>query len=194
MKPAPLQRTDVAQGEKQPSLCGGSLSSNYVPLNLENKILAQPSTLMPQSCSHSLNLAAQPSSSPFLQPSSLSSTSSSLLCTSSCSSAFTSPLLSTENTLLCRPSVLTASSCLTSVATGYLVTTSLSSTGLLGQSAHDEDGEESSQVTQSCLGETSTVNKTILFFNHGFWFILINALTLFMSIPTLKKANGQAAF
>lgn len=158
MKPATLQRTNVAQGEKQPSLCGRSLSSNYVPLNLENKFLAQLSTLMPQSCSHSLNLAAQPSSSPSLQPSSLSSTSSSLLCTSS--SSFTSPLLSTENTLLSRPSVLTTSSCLTSVATGYR-STSLSSTALLDQSAHDEDGEESSQVIQSCLGKTSTVNKLL---------------------------------
>lgn len=161
MKPVTLQRTNVAQEAQQPSLCGRSLSSNYVPLNLENKFLAQTSTLMPQSCSHLLNLVAHPSSCPSLQPSSLSSTSSSILCTSSCSSSFTSPLLSTENTLLSIPSVLTSSSCLTSVANGFLVSNALPNTTLLDQSAHDEDGEERSQVIQSCLGETSTVNKTL---------------------------------
>lgn len=160
MKSATLQQTNVTQGEQQPSLCGRSLSSNYAPLNLENKLLAETSTLMPQSISRLLNLTAKPTS-PSLQPSSLSSTSSSLLCTSTYSSSFTSPLLRTENTLLSRPSCLTTASCLTSVASGCQVSTSLPSTALLDQSARDEDGEGSSQVMQSCLGETSTVRKTL---------------------------------
>lgn len=159
MKSATLQQTNVTQGEQQPSLCGRSLSSNYAPLNMENKLLAQTSTLMLQS-SRLLNLTAKPTS-PSLQPSSLSSTSSSLLCTSTYSSSFTSPLLRTENTLLSSPSCLTTASCLTSVAGGYQVSTSLPSPPLLDQSARDEDGEGSSQVTQSCLGETSTVSKTL---------------------------------
>ena len=159
MKSSTLQRTNLAQGEQQLSPCGRSLSSNYVPPNLKNKFLAQTSTLVPQSCSDLPNLAPQLSSSPSLQPSSLCSTSSSLLCTSSCLSSFTSPLLSTENTLLSSPSLLT-SSCLTSVADGYLLSTSLPNTALLDQSAHDQVGEESSQVIQSCLEETIMVNKT----------------------------------
>lgn len=159
MKSATLQQTNVTPGGQQSSLCGRSLSSNYAPLNLENKLLAQTSTLMPQS-SRLLNLTVKPTS-PTLQPSSLSSTSSSLLCLSTYSSSFTSPLLRTENTLLSSPSCLTTASCLTSVASGHQNSNSLQSTPLLDQSSCDEDGEGSSQVMQSCLGETSTVSKTL---------------------------------
>lgn len=182
MKSATLQQTNVTQEEQQPSLCGRSLSSNYAPLNLENKLLAQTSTLMPQS-SRLLNLTAKPTS-PSLQPSSLSSTSSSLLCTSAYSSSFTSPLLRTENTLLSSPSCLTTASCLTSVVSGDQASTSLPSTPLLVHSARDEDAEGSSQVMQSCSGETSTVSKmlqyslTIPLFSNRLGFILINTFTL----------------
>ncbi|KAF3857939.1 hypothetical protein F7725_011140 [Dissostichus mawsoni] len=90
MKALTLHQTNVAQGEQQQATCGRSLSSNYAPPNLENKLLT--STLMPK-----------PSS---LQPSFLSSTSSSLLSPSSFSPSFTSPLLSTENKLLTGHSAL----------------------------------------------------------------------------------------
>lgn len=159
MKPVTLQQTNVAQEQLSP--LGSSLSSNFAPLNLENKFLARTSTLSPQSCSDLLMFTTQSSSHSSLQPSSLSSTSSSLLCTSSYLSSFTSPLLSTENTLLSSLSVPRTSSCLTSVANGYLVSTGLPSSASLHQSAHDEDEEENSQVNQSCLGETSPVNKTL---------------------------------
>ncbi|CAJ1072532.1 Hypothetical predicted protein [Xyrichtys novacula] len=76
------QPADVVQEEQQQAICGRSLSSNFAPLCLENKILAQTSSLSA------------------LQPTSLSSTSSSLLSTSSFPPSFTSPLLSTENKLL----------------------------------------------------------------------------------------------
>ncbi|XP_074544766.1 telomerase protein component 1-like [Halichoeres trimaculatus] len=103
MRSLTLQPTDVAQGaQQQQATCGRSVSSNYAPPCLENKLLTQTFTLF--------NLTAQPSSCPALQPSSLSSTSSSLLSTPSFSSSFltassfspslTSPLLSTENKLL----------------------------------------------------------------------------------------------
>lgn len=158
-----LQQKKVTKREQQPSACGGSLSSNYEPLNLENKLLAQASTVIPQACSLLLNHAAQPSS--------LSSTSSSLLCTSSCSSSLTSPLLSTENMLLSSHSVLTTSSCLTSVANEYLVSTSLSSTSFLNQFPPAEDGEESSEVKPLWLEETGLVNKT--FFTVIFYYYIV---------------------
>lgn len=151
MKTLNLQQKNVAQGEQQPSLCGRSLSSNYAPLNLENKFLTQKSTVMPQPCSNLLNHEAQTPSSLSCQSSSLSSTSTSLLCTS--------PLLSTENKLLCSQSAFT-SSCLTSVANEYLVSASLSSTAMLDQFVPSEDGEESSEVKQLCLEERNLVNKT----------------------------------
>lgn len=161
MKAFALQQTNVAHREQQPSPCGRSLSSNYAPQNLENKILAQRSTLIAQPCSLLLNPATQPSSSPFLQPSSLSSTTSSLLRTSSCSSSLTSPLLSTENKLLSSHSLLTSPSFLTSVTNDHLVSTSITSPALVDHFAPDENGEESNEVMQSCLGETSTVNKAL---------------------------------
>lgn len=160
MKTLNLQQKNVAQGEQQPSPCGRSLSSNYAPLNLENKFLTQKSTVMPQPCSNLLNHEAQPPSSLSCQSSSLSSTSSSLLRTSLCSSSLTSPLLSTENKLLTSHSVFTTSSCLTTVANEYLVSTSLPSTAMLDQFVPPEDGEENSEVKQLCLEERNLVNKT----------------------------------
>lgn len=162
MKTLNLQQKNVAQGEQQPSPCGRSLSSNYAPLNLENKFLTQKSTVMPQLCSNLLNHEAQPPSSLSCQSSILSSTSSSLLCTSLCSSSLTSPLLSTENKLL---------SSHTAVANEYLVSTSLSSTAMLDQFVSSEDGKESSEVKQLCLEEKKLVNKT--FFIVLFYYAIV---------------------
>ncbi|XP_041659793.1 telomerase protein component 1 [Cheilinus undulatus] len=105
MRSPTLQQADVAQGGHQQT-CGRSLSSNYAPPSLENKLLTQTSALLPPFS----NLALQPSSCPALQPSHLSSTSSSLLSTSSFSPSFTSPLLSTENKLLSSQSPFLSSS------------------------------------------------------------------------------------
>lgn len=180
MKALTLQQANVPQGEQQQATCGRSLSSNYVPLSLENKFLSQTSTLMPQPCSPLFNFAAQPSSCPSLQPSSLSSTSSSLLSTSSSSLSFASPLLSTENKLLASRSPLSFS--LTSVPSDSLLSTSLASSALLNRFAHppsflhhvlgeeqkrddeeEEDREETSEAMQSCFEETSVVHEMFCF-------------------------------
>lgn len=164
------RQKNETEGEQEPSACGGSLSASYAPLNLENRFLAQ-SIVIPQTHSLLLNHAAQPSSSPSLKPSSLSSTSSSLLCTSLCSSSLTSPLLSTENMLLSSHSILTTPSCLTSMANGYIVSTSLSNTSLLNQFAPAEDREESSEVKPLCLEETGLVNKTFFIVICYYYFV-----------------------
>ncbi|XP_036939136.1 telomerase protein component 1 isoform X2 [Acanthopagrus latus] len=178
MRALTLQQPNVAKGEQQQATCGRSLSSNYVPLSLENKFLAQTSTLMPQPHSPLLDFAANPSSCPSLQPSSLSSTSSSLLSSSSLSPFLTSPLLaspllaspllSTENKLLASYSPLS------SAPNASLLSTSLSSSALRNRFSHtpsflhhaldeeqkrddgeDEDGDETSEVMQSCCEEIS---------------------------------------
>nr|XP_040028059.1 telomerase protein component 1 isoform X1 [Gasterosteus aculeatus aculeatus] len=87
-----LQKANVAQADQPRVTCGRRLSSDYAPLCLENKLLAQSSTLMPQPG------YSAPASS--LQPSRLSSTSSSLLAASLTPPCRPSPLLSTENRLL----------------------------------------------------------------------------------------------
>ncbi len=175
MKVPTLQQTNVSQGDRQASH-GTSLSSSYTPLSLENKLLAQTSTLMPQPCSPLLNPATQPFSCPALQPSSLSSTSSSLLSTSSSSQFLTSPLLSTENKLLESYSPLSFP--LTSLPNDSVLSTSLTSSALLSHFSHPpsflphvlggeqkrddgEDGvrEETAEVIQSCFGETSVVHE-----------------------------------
>ncbi|KAM3605500.1 uncharacterized protein V6R79_026311 [Siganus canaliculatus] len=180
MKAVTLQQSSAAQGEQQQTTCGRSLSSNYAPLSLENKILSQTSTVMSQPCSPLLNFAAQPSSCPSLQPSSLSSTSSSLLSTSSLSPSLTSPLLSTENKLLESHPPLSSS--LTCVPNASLLSTSLTSSALLNRFAHppsslhhvvageqwrdgDEvDGrEETSEAMQSCFEEMSVTPSQV----HG---------------------------
>ncbi|XP_008297460.1 telomerase protein component 1 [Stegastes partitus] len=179
MRALTLQQVSVAPGEQQqqqqpPATCGRSLSSNYSPPNLENKFLAQTTLVMPQPCSSLINFAAQPSSCPALQPSSLSSTSSSLLSTSSYAASLTSPLLSTQNKLLTSDSLLLSSSLTSSVPNASLLSTSLPSGALLNRFANapsflphglggeqkkvegvDEDGEEISEVMQSCFEETS---------------------------------------
>ncbi|XP_044076665.1 telomerase protein component 1 isoform X2 [Siniperca chuatsi] len=176
MRALTLQQANVAQGEQQQATCGRSLSSNYAPPSLENKFLAQTSTLMPQPGSSLLNFAAQPSSCPSLQPSSLSSTSSSLVSTSS----ITSLLHSTENKFLNSHSLhfsfpLTLS---TSVPNDSLLSTSLASSALLSRVAHppsflhhvlggeqkkydggDEGREETSEMMESCFGETSVTHS-----------------------------------
>uniref|UniRef100_A0A3Q2ZC95 TROVE domain-containing protein n=1 Tax=Hippocampus comes TaxID=109280 RepID=A0A3Q2ZC95_HIPCM len=130
------------------SMSGRSLSSNYVPPCLENKLLTQASSSLPSTS---------------LQPSGLTSTSSSLLLTSS--SSISSPLLSTQNPLL-------NSSCLTSIApstTNPLLTTSLAGSDLLSQFSQlpsflsreghlkrdDEGGEDISEAQPCSFEETS---------------------------------------
>ncbi|KAM3866164.1 telomerase protein component 1 [Diretmus argenteus] len=147
-----LLQVNSVPGEQQ-ATAGRRLFSNYVPPSLENKFLAQASSLMPQPGSKLSYLASQPSSCPSLQPSSLSSTTclslqpsslsfttcpslqpSSLSSTTSTllspSSPYCSPLLSTQNRLLCS-STLTAS-----VPHGCLLSTSLASGPLLSCSSH----------------------------------------------------------
>ncbi|XP_032388427.1 telomerase protein component 1 isoform X2 [Etheostoma spectabile] len=173
MRALTLHTANVAQGEQHQAICGRSLSSNYAPLSLENKFLAQTSTLMPQRCSPLF--AAQPSC-PSLQPSSLSSTSSSLLSTSSLSPSLTSSLLSTENKLLSRhsPDLSFSLTSSTTASNASLLHTSLASSARLSPFAHppsflhhalggeqqredggDEGREETSEMMQSCLEETS---------------------------------------
>ncbi|XP_059200044.1 telomerase protein component 1 [Centropristis striata] len=174
MKALTLQQTNVATGDQQQATCGRSLSSNYVPPSLENKFLAQASSLMPQLCSPLLNFAAQPSSCPSLQPSSLSSTSSSLLSGSSLSPSLTSSLLSTENRLLSSRSPALSFSLTSSapVPNASLLSTSLANSTLFnrfadppsvlhhavgGEQKRDDGGEEeieeTSEMMQSCSEE-----------------------------------------
>ncbi|XP_061694607.1 telomerase protein component 1 isoform X2 [Syngnathoides biaculeatus] len=126
------------------STSGWSLSSNYVPPCLENKLLVQTSSSL-QSTS--------------LQPSSLTATSSALL------SSVSSSLLSTNNTLL-NSSHLTS---LTPSTVNPLLSSSLSGDALLShlslpssflpreeeQKKHDEVGEEVSEAQLCSFEETS---------------------------------------
>lgn len=172
MKALTLQ--PIAQGEQQHATCGRSLSSNYAPPNLENKLLSQASSLMP--CSPLLNFAAQTPSCPSLQPSSLTSTTSSLLSASSRSPSLTSPLLSTQNTLLKSHSPLFSS--LNAVPNDSLLSTSLTGNALLksfsqpSYSLHpdlggeqkrndggDKDESETSEGMESYFEETSVVHN-----------------------------------
>ncbi|XP_070774707.1 telomerase protein component 1 [Enoplosus armatus] len=177
MRALALQQANVAQGEQQQATCGRSLSSNFAPPSLENKFLAQTSTLTPQACSLLLNFAAQPSSCPALQPSSLSSTSSSLLSTSSFSPSLTSPLISTKNQLLNSrsPNLSFSLTSYTSVPNDSLLSTSLASSALLSRCAHppsflhgvlggeqkrDDGGDkETPEAMQSSFEETSVTHS-----------------------------------
>ena len=191
MRALTLQQPNVAQGEQQLATCGRSLSSNYVPLSLENKFLVQTSTLMPQPRSPLLDFAANPSSCPSLQPSSLSSTSSSLLSSSSLSPSLTSPLLTSPlltSPLLTSPllstenKLLASISSLSSAPNASLLSTSLTSSALLNRFAHapsfvhhaldeeqkrddgeDEDREETSEVMQSSFEDISLVHEMFYF-------------------------------
>ncbi|XP_030607193.1 telomerase protein component 1 [Archocentrus centrarchus] len=121
----------VQQQQQQHATCGRSLTSNYSPPSLENKFLAQTSVMMPQPSSPLTDFAAQPSSCPSLQPSRLSSTSSSLLSTPSFAASLTSPLLSTQNKLLASKSPHLSLSLSSSVPNDSLLSTSLASGSLL---------------------------------------------------------------
>nr|XP_019966151.1 PREDICTED: telomerase protein component 1 isoform X1 [Paralichthys olivaceus] len=124
MRALTLQAVNVAQEEQQQATCGRSLSSNYAPLSLDNKILAQSSLQMPQLSS----LAS-------LQPSSLSSTSSSLLSSSSLVPSITSSLLSTQNRLLTSDSPRFSFSLTSSISDDSLLPTSVPSGALLNRFA-----------------------------------------------------------
>ncbi|XP_061587905.1 telomerase protein component 1 isoform X2 [Cololabis saira] len=171
MRALTLQHANVGPGEQKRDLAtpGRSLSSNYSP-NLENKILAQSSTIEP--CSLLLNLSAQSSACPSLQPSRLSSTSSSLL--SSFASSAVPPLLSTKNKLLTNDLSPLSFSLTSSVPNESLLSTSLPDTALLGRFSNflslgnhglggeqkkdgegDEEVEEISEDTSSGFEETS---------------------------------------
>ncbi|XP_049888722.1 telomerase protein component 1 isoform X1 [Epinephelus moara] len=167
MRALTLQQANVAQGGQQQATCGRSLSSNYAPPSLENKFLAQTSTLTPQPCSL---FAAQPC--PSLQPSSLSSTSSSLLSSSSLSPSLTSPLLSTENKLLSShsPALSFSLTTSTSVPNESLLSTSLASSALLnrfaqppssfhhalgGEQKRDDRGEEGKEESSEMMLSSS---------------------------------------
>ncbi|XP_034559516.1 telomerase protein component 1-like [Notolabrus celidotus] len=172
MKVLTLQPADVAKGEQtHQATYGRSLSSSYTPLCLENKLLTRTSTLIPPL----LNLAAQPSSCPALQPSSLSSTSSSLLSTPSFSPFLTSPLLSTENKFLESKSPLLSFSLTskTTIPNVSLLSTSTASrhfvhlpsplTPVLGEQkgvdGGDEDEEHSSEFMSS-FKDTSVTDSS----------------------------------
>ncbi|XP_054870069.1 telomerase protein component 1 isoform X2 [Amphiprion ocellaris] len=179
MRALTLQQANVAPGDQQQSAtCWRSLSSNYAPLNLENKFLTQTSLMMPQPGSSLINFAAQSTSCPLLQPSSLSSTSSSLLSTSSLAVSLTSPLLSTQNKLLTSDSSHPSFSLTSSFPNTSLLSMSLPSGTLLNRFAQppsflphgldgeqknvnggDEDGEEISEVMPSCFEETSVCSE-----------------------------------
>ncbi|XP_037643580.1 telomerase protein component 1 isoform X2 [Sebastes umbrosus] len=172
MKALTLLQANVAPGEQLQATCGRSLSSNYAPPSLENKLLAQTSTL--------LNFAAQTSSCPSLQPTSLSSTSSSLLSTSSFSPLLNSPLVSTENKLLSdhSPGLSFSLTPSTSGPNESLHFKSLAGSALLNRYAHppsflhhdlggeqkrddggDEGREEISEVMQSSFEESSVCDE-----------------------------------
>nr|XP_057928981.1 telomerase protein component 1 [Doryrhamphus excisus] len=148
MKELDLQ-TNMASKELQWATSGTSLSSNYVPPNLENKLLAQTPSL--------LSFSPQTSSCMSLNPSSLTSTTSNLLLSSSLSS----PLISTQNKLLNTPNLMPANSVLsTSVAHSALLTTfsqlpSLVSLGEGEQRRDDDGGDKTSEDHLSSFEETS---------------------------------------
>ncbi|XP_015251183.1 PREDICTED: telomerase protein component 1 [Cyprinodon variegatus] len=171
MRSLTLEKMDVASGEQQHlPTCGSSLTSNYCPPSLENKILMQASATNPQPWSSLF--PTQPSSHSSLQPTSLSSTSSFLL-SSSCSAD--SPLLSTHNKLLTTSSSLTPSLTSTvpsnplvfSTLTGNLqvsgsysfLKSNLSGEKKIDEEAEDEDDEEISEDMQSSFEETSVLDE-----------------------------------
>ncbi|KAG7220866.1 hypothetical protein INR49_031318 [Caranx melampygus] len=174
MRALTLQKVDVAhrdqqqqQQQQQAASCGRSLSSNYAPLSLENKLLTQSSLMMTQPSSLLLTSAARPSPCTSLQPSSLSSTSSRLLSSFGSSPSFISPLLSTQNKLLTSDSSRISLSLTSSVPDGSLLSTKMASGALVSHFAHPPSfmhhgpgGEQKMDVggdeaVQSCAEETS---------------------------------------
>ncbi|CAG5896404.1 unnamed protein product, partial [Menidia menidia] len=170
----------VQAEQQQPASYGSSLSSNFSSPILENKILAQHSVTMAQSCSSIKNFAGQSPSCASLQPSRLSSTSSSLLSTSSSAAFLTSPLLSTENKLLTDLPALSFP-LTSSVTKNAMLSTSLGSSGQLSCLANppsvlhpglgglqkqddggDEDKKEVSEDTMSSYEGTSVVHENFV--------------------------------
>ncbi|XP_054623593.1 telomerase protein component 1 isoform X2 [Dunckerocampus dactyliophorus] len=138
----------MASSEPQWVTSGTSLSSNYVPPSLENKLLAQTTSL--------LSFAPQTSSCVSLHPFRLTSTSSNLLLPSPLSS----PLISTQNKLLNSSHLMPANSVLTtSVAHSTLLSrfSHLPSFVPLGeeQRRDDEGGDKTSEAQLSSFEETS---------------------------------------
>ncbi|XP_068196133.1 telomerase protein component 1 [Antennarius striatus] len=167
MRSLALQQVDAAQGGQQQASCGRSLLSNYNPPRLENKLLSHTSTLMPSSLHR---FTAQPSTCPSLQPSRLSSTSSSLLSTSSVPPPVTTPLLSIENKLLTSHLPLTFS--VATVPNVSTISTSLASRqppltfphhGLGGEQKRidrgDERGDKMSEEMLSSFDDTSVTDS-----------------------------------
>ncbi|XP_061775591.1 telomerase protein component 1 isoform X2 [Nerophis ophidion] len=147
MKPLNLQ-TSMAPREPRFSTSGTSLTSNYVPPSLENKLLSQTSLL---------SFTPQTSSCISLLPSSLTSTSSNLLL----SSPLSLPFISTQNKLLDSSHVAQAN---------HLLATSMPQSALLSrfsqphffvplgegvQRTDDDAGDETSEAEQSSAEETS---------------------------------------
>ncbi|XP_077471259.1 telomerase protein component 1 isoform X2 [Stigmatopora argus] len=141
------------------STTGASLSSNYVPPCLENKLLQTSSSLLSSSL-QACSLTATSS----LQPSALTSTSSGVLL--SVLSATSSLLLNTDNALL-KSSHLTS---LTPSSVNPLLSTTSPFQALLsrisqppsyllqeGEQKKDEDGEEEISEAQLCSFEESSV-------------------------------------
>ena len=194
MRALTLQPVNVAPGEQrqQQATCGRSLSSNYAPLSLENKILAQASPQM-----------AQPTSCTSLQPSSLSSTSSSLLSCSALLPSITSSLLSTQNKLLTSDSPRFSFPLTSSISSGSLLPTSLPSGALLNRLAQppsflhpglgeqqkrdvggDVGREEISEDMLSSFDGISVVHEIFSMFFHLFHLTLaVN--TILFEIPVM---------
>ncbi|XP_058486983.1 telomerase protein component 1 [Solea solea] len=154
MRALTLQPMELQQQQQQTTY-GRSLSSNYAPLNLENKYLAQSSMAKPQPSPSLIGFSAQLSSCSSLQPSSLCSTTSSLLSTSS----LTSSLLSTQNTLLTNDSPSFSFDVTSSVPHDTLPFTSLASSAFLNRFAnppsflhHDLGGDQQQDVAGSESG------------------------------------------
>ncbi|KAM8849775.1 telomerase protein component 1 isoform 2-T4 [Spinachia spinachia] len=171
MRALSLQKTSVAQGDQGQAMCGRSLSSNYAPLRLENKFLARTSTLMPQPGSPLFGYSAAASSRPSLQPSALSSTSSSLLAASLTPPSRPSPLLSTENRLLAdlSPGLSFSLTPPASVTDGSPLSTSLAGGSLLNRFARPPpflhhvaggehgEGDEGTNEEMQCSSEETSV-------------------------------------
>lgn len=162
-----LQKANVAQADQPRVTCGRRLSSDYAPLCLENKLLAQSSTLMPQPG------YSAPASS--LQPSRLSSTSSSLLAASLTPPCRPSPLLSTENRLLTDLSPgfsfsLASSASVPNDPGGSLLERFAGAPPFLHhavggeQKSHGGGDEGGNEVMQCSFEETSVVGEIILLF------------------------------
>lgn len=165
MRALTLQHVNVAQAEQlqQSATCGRSLTSNYAPPNLENKFLDQTSTTLPQA-SLLMKSSAGPSFCSSFQPSSLSSTTSSLLSTSS----IASPLLSTQNKLLTTDSPHLSFSLTSSVLDDAARSSSLASSALFNPFLHPpsflphgltDDGRDTEEISEvmPCSFETTSV-------------------------------------